>query len=493
MTVMTPEKPVERDYFGFPQQQAMMAEGMGNDERNPIRFVAIDFRDGEQMPTELPSVDDKLREESPEVYENNLAERTRLRIEIFDKLIDAGFGHMEIGHLGNSVDSHFARHLIPHINEKAQEDERYATVKLQVLFGTRDQEVEKGIEALKGFDKNRVVVHIYDREDDQLRNLAETPYWAEEAAQHIKDSADVAMDHGFEHFSVSGEGATNVVVAESVSFYTDIARHLKDRRAKSVNLNLANTYGISPVGIWGQPGLTRWNREVKARVPGVTTSIHVHNDGKSATEVSMVAIRAGFDIVEGTLFGTGERTGNVAICDVIYRLMEDAREQIKQQERGEIVEGLGVFAVDWSKRRIESNVAKMAGRIFATSVEVAKIYGTEDRFARTIVGDKNAFVNGSGPHDHAARRAMEDPVRWPMYENYAHSALVLAALGRPEAINVIKGDPDCIKENTVNGHTGSSNTKRIMEGQFVPATPERQAEAEEIARKKIEEIFAMAA
>jgi hypothetical protein len=474
-----------------PPVDALGENEIYEDERNAIRFVAIDFRDGEQMPTALPSVDkDNL---PADVYEANLAERTRLRIDIFDRMIDAGFQHMEIGHLGNEVDAHFAQHLIPHVNAKAEEDERYVTVKMQVLFGTREGEVEQGVAALAGFDQDRVVVHVYDREHDGLLNLAETPYSADESAQHIKDSAQVAYDHGFRHFSVSGEGATAVGVDEAIDFYSDIGQFLRAMGAETINLNVANTYGISPVGSWNPLGMSRFNREVKENVPDATTSIHVHNDGKSATEVTMSAIRVGFDIVEGTLFGMGERTGNVAICDVIYRLLEDAREQIKEHERGKTVEGVGVFAVDWSRRYIERSVAEVSHRMFQTCVEVAEIYGTQSRFAKTILADEDAFVNGSGPHDHAARRALEDPVRWPLYETYARSALALAALGRPEAIAVIEARPDIIRKNTVNGHAGSRNTASIMDGKFIPATDDRRAEALAIARGKIDQMFAMAA
>src|SRR5690606_37832862 len=119
---------------------------------------------------------------------------------------------------------------------------------------------------------------------------------------------------GFEHFSISGEGATdpNLSPEELVQFYTQIIDAMQSMGAKTVNCNLANTFGDS-TNEESMALLRFFNDSIKQGRSNVTTSIHVHDDGKDSVGYSLEAIMAGFDRIEGTMIGMGERSGNVPI------------------------------------------------------------------------------------------------------------------------------------------------------------------------------------
>ncbi len=446
--------------------------------KQPIEFVDVTQRDGEQMEINPVTIED--------------------RIAVFDELVKTGIKIFEIGHLGNSGregkdegDQAYARALINHIAEMELVDSRYTDVKLQVLFGSQEAIISEGLEALDGFDKERVIIHVYDRLSESLRNLATIPYTQEQSARRVCAAADIALARGFTHFSVSGEGATDCSVDQAIEYYTHIAQYLDVHGAESINLNLANTFGSPPEGEWDSIGLAYFNMMVKLKTPGVTTSVHVHNDDTSATEFSIAAIRAGFDKVEGTLIGMGERSGNVALCDVIIRLLEIARIQVESSRKPTSIFRLGSLASRnsiFAERYIPESIASDLSYWHAASQKIAEIYGTTRRFEGTSLGDPEAYNAGSGPHDNAALRALMNPAKNPLWRNYLRIALIHSMLGRPEAEGIIEADPVVIKNITVDGRAGGGATSRIINGDF--ETVDSHTEAIARARKDISNIYA---
>ncbi|OGL33075.1 hypothetical protein A3F64_01130 [Candidatus Saccharibacteria bacterium RIFCSPHIGHO2_12_FULL_42_8] len=84
---------------------------------------------------------------------------------------------------------------------------------------------------------------------------------------------------------------------------------------------------------------------------------------------------------------------------------------------------------------------------------------------------------------------MEDPVRWPLYKTYIPRILTDAILGRPQAEELIKADPEAIQAITVNGHAAGGSTRKIEDEDVELASPARRAEAEQIALREIEDIL----
>lgn len=449
--------------------------------RQPIEFVDVTQRDGEQM------------EINPVTIEE--------RIQAFDALVETGIEQFEIGHLGNSGregfdegDQAYARALIAHIDNKSGEDHRYKKVRLQVLFGSQQQLIAEGLEALEGFDKGRIIVHVYDRLSPNLRELAAQPYSAETAADRVVEAAKLALDRGFTHFSVSGEGATDCSVDEAVDYHVAVGKQLVALGVTSVNMNLANTFGTPPDEEWDEFGLTHFNNQIKQHIPGATTSVHVHNDDQSATEFSIDAIKAGFDTVEGTLTGMGERTGNVALSNVLIRLVEIARLELESAERPVSAWRIGQAATKaslFTGRLLPQAIVQYAHSWYDSSIRISDIYGAkaQKRFENASLGDPEAYKAGSGPHDHAAIRAIQDPVKYPLWKGYLRIALPHAALGRPEASGIIEADPEVIKRITVNGRAGGGSTQIIVDGSFTAASDERRAEALKAARDAIDTIY----
>lgn len=453
--------------------------------KTPIEFVDITQRDGEQMKIEAVTIED--------------------RIEIFDALIDTGITTFEIGHLGNSGrdgidegDQAYARALIGHIHNKSTDDQRYQDVKLQVLFGSQQQLMAEGLEAMEGFDKDRVVIHVYDRISPNLRPLASNPYTIDQAAVRVVKAALLAFDMGFRHFSISGEGATDCTVDEAIDYYSTIGQQLMANGSQSININLANTFGTPSEIEWDKEGLDWFDKQIKQKIPGATTSVHVHNDDRSATEFTIAAIKAGFNKVEGTLIGMGERSGNVALSDVLIRLLEIARLEVEATDRPAIIRQIGKMAARQSifqSRTIPSTIIAHAHNWYPSSVKLGEIYGQNavKRFESTSLGDPEAYNAGSGPHDHATLKAIEDPLQFPLWKNYLRIALPHAMLGRPEATGIIAAEPSAILSITVNGRAGAGSTKALVEGNFSQINESTSEAAIKAAREAIDTIYEHAA
>ncbi|MEK7153713.1 MAG: hypothetical protein AAB834_07200, partial [Patescibacteria group bacterium] len=273
---------------------------------------------------------------------------TAQRVEVFDRIVETGVDCIEIGHLGNSNgDQQLATAIVQHVAEREEQDERYANVKLQVLFGSQEELIKDGIRVLQdAFQahygeewqeamEDKVVVHVYDALDENLLATRSTPYGQQESARRVKAASQHALDAGFRRFSLTGEAATAASPEEAIQYYRSITQHLLARNTNSVNINLTNTYGFSANPEWNAHVLTEVNAGVKYGFPErrVTTSIHTHNDVASAADMSIAAIVAGIDRLEGTLDGMGERAGNVATITVVDRLLEAARHQHEEDIR----------------------------------------------------------------------------------------------------------------------------------------------------------------
>ncbi len=453
---------------------------------SPIRFVDVTLRDGLQQ---------------DDIHKGNLLDTGKYeglsvddRIRIFDLLVDAGMQTIEVGHFGNAEDIPFGKTLVEHINRKSAEgDTRYDTVRIQVLFGTQKALIEEGIKALDGFDPDRVVIHVYSRVSEQLRQFAqEQPYTTDRSIADITAAAQIALDAGFSHLSISGEGAVDVTTNpdEVIRFYKTTMRNLFTyaNPPETINVNLANTFGSPAEGEWDVSGLEYFDRSVKAVArdfPGttVTTSAHCHRDFGMAEQFSLDCIRAGFDIVEGAFIGMGERKGNTSIVDFVTRVMQSAQMAAEYIERcvtaDEVPEDIftarAIAGLIVSQRRLTEEVVRALPHYYDIGRQIGEIAGTR-RFWSSYVADPRSGDAGSGPHQEANAKYAADPLNKPLLQSYGRTMFINAMFGLPDAIEVIHIVMERMKAITAMNHASGGNGQRLSSGQVVRA-PQEQVDA----------------
>lgn len=452
-----------------------MSPEITNCPARPIGFTEVTLRDGEQQNKVQPFmwVEDRL--------------------DVFDEIVATGIDRVEIGHLGNEHDVNFAGALVKHITEKSQAgDERYDNVSLQVLFGSQVELLDEGISALDGFDPDRVVVHVYDRSSPNLRGLAAEPYSTRESAERVIDAARVAIERGYTNFSISGEGTVDpdLSIDEAVNdFYIPIIDSLQAEGAASINVNLPNTFGSSLGGEWDETGLGIFNDAIKDHAPEVTTSIHVHNDYSSASEYALAAVRAGFDRIEGTITGMGERAGNVSLADVMVLMLESGRAIVEARERQR--QRVGRVALRhsvWDERHLARSIVDNLENWYRAGHRIGTIYGTMNRFHKTALGNEEAYGAGSGPHAHANQEFLRDPVNKPLWRNYGRAAIVHAMMGRPEAWQIVEVDPERIRQITLATHAAGGSTERILAEEIEECDDEARTRAIQNAKALMNQI-----
>lgn len=441
-----------------------------------VDVTDVSLRDGLQQPTK----ETEVTEYTPEISAQIIAERT----EIFDAIVSMGIKRIEIGHLGNEViDQAFGTHLVGHIARMRQTDRRYEDLELQVLFGSQQKQMDSGSyvlvsaylehypETWQAEMAKGVVFHVYDRVDEIVTAMASEPYTIEDSARRITEATAVAIGKGFTKFSISGELATGASPEEVTQFFRSINATMFDRGAEEINNNLANTYGYSSHERWNTATLMAFNAAVKYgfKTGSVTTSMHAHNDTVDAVSGTKRAYAAGFDRGEGTVFGTGERSGNTPNIDVIAGCAEAGRHadiaETRDYRQGRFVRGAGAVMVRRNVR-LRQELVDSLHNWYPQSKKIARILGEHAmfRFHHTAVANPYAHYNGSGPHDQVMAEAVMDPVGRPGDASYAWALIVNNIMGRPNTKEVAIGDPEAVDSVTVGNHAGGRKTAMIKEG-----------------------------
>ena len=385
---------------------------------------------------------------------------TTKRIEVFKQILKTGIDVIEVGHGANPNDWQLIIELIK------LKDQFKNKARLQILFGSQFDLFEEKITQLKkllGSEIDLIVLHIYDRLDQNLRHLAGTNYSVDDSVQRVAKCLNFAADLGFSNFSISGEGATGLDPDAAADFYCQIVSAVKNPpRLNYFNINLANTYGLS-LGwgsAWNLDGLRSFKKLVDKighkRGLSLGFSIHSHNDYGSAINSSLLALQAGFDRVEGTLIGMGERAGNAALCDLILRILEISRASALS-----------------SPIKLSSGLSSELNHWFEVCQTIVELYSSQSaeseacrRWQATALGNPSAFEAGSGPHDHGTKGHFEQPLETPGWNQYLYSSLVRAILADPQAEQVLDFDPSLAKKITLAKHTGGGSTQKVIAGEI---------------------------
>ncbi|MBF0124416.1 MAG: 2-isopropylmalate synthase, partial [Magnetococcales bacterium] len=234
-------------------------------------------------------------------------------------LVAIGFKEIEIGFPAASRDDfEFARRLI-------EEDCIPEDVTVQVLVQAREHLIERTFEALRGV--RRAVIHLYNSTSPLQRRVvfgmerpqiielarsgaAQIAAQVEEWARKYPDT-DIRMEYSPESFS-----ATELDFALEIS--EAVLEVWQATPARPIILNLPATVEMATPNVYADQ-IEWFGRHLSQRDRAII-SVHAHNDRGTAVAATELALMAGADRVEGTLFGNGERTGNVDLLTVAMNL-----------------------------------------------------------------------------------------------------------------------------------------------------------------------------
>ena len=258
-------------------------------------WCSVDLRDGNQALVEPMGSERKLR--------------------LWDRLVQMGFREIEVGFpAASQTDFDFVRLLIE--EERIPDD-----VTIQVLTQARSELIERSFEAIRG--AHRAIVHLYNSTSALQRRVvfsadrAGIVAIAVRGAEAVKalipsvPETDVRLEYSPESFTGT-ELDFAVEICEAVM---DVWRPTPDRR---LILNLPSTVEMATPNVYADQ-IEWFGRTIRDR-DCVILSVHPHNDRGTAVAAAELAQLAGAERVEGTLFGNGERTGNVDLVTLALNL-----------------------------------------------------------------------------------------------------------------------------------------------------------------------------
>ena len=253
-------------------------------------WCSVDMRDGNQALVIPMSLDQKL--------------------EFYKMLIKVGFKEIEVGFpAASETEYEFLRRLV-------EDDLIPDDVTIQVLTQAREHIIRKTFEALKGV-KN-AIVHVYNstsvaqREQVFRKSKDEIKQMAVDGAKLLKKLTEEAgANYRFEYSPESFTGTEPEYALEVCNAVLDVWKPTPDHKAI---INLPATVEMSMPHVFGMQ-VAYINQNLKYR-DGVVLSLHPHNDRGCGVADTEMGLLAGADRVEGTLFGNGERTGNVDVVTV---------------------------------------------------------------------------------------------------------------------------------------------------------------------------------
>lgn len=262
-------------------------------DRAPV-WCSVDLRDGNQALMIPMSLDEKL--------------------DFFKLLVEVGFKEIEVGFpAASETEYKFLRTLI-------EKDMIPDDVTIQVLTQSREHIIKKTFESLEGV--KHAVVHLYNstslaqREQVFRKSKEEIKKIAVEGAElfnkYVGDKRDC---YRFEYSPESFTGTEPEYALEVCNAVLDVWQPTPERKAI---INLPVTVELSLPHIYANQ-IEYMSKNLKYR-DSVLVSLHPHNDRGCAVADTELGLLAGADRVEGTLFGNGERTGNVDIITVAMNM-----------------------------------------------------------------------------------------------------------------------------------------------------------------------------
>jgi 2-isopropylmalate synthase len=258
-------------------------------------WCSVDLRDGNQALVEPMGPDRKRR--------------------MFDLLVNLGFKEIEVGFpAASETDFIFIRQLI---EENLIPDD----VTIQVLTQARSELIERSFESIRG--ARRAIMHLYNSTSTLQRRVVfglDKPGIVDIAVRSAELICKLAaaMPETEVVYQYSPESFTGTELDFAVEICEAVMDVWEPTPDRKVILNLPATVEMATPNVYADQ-IEWFGRNVRHR-DCITLSLHPHNDRGTAVAAAELAVMAGADRVEGTLFGNGERTGNVDIMTLALNL-----------------------------------------------------------------------------------------------------------------------------------------------------------------------------
>ena len=258
-------------------------------------WCSVDLRDGNQALIEPMGADRKRR--------------------MFEMLVQLGFKEIEVGFpAASQTDFDFVRFLV---NQRLIPDQ----VAIQVLTQAREPLIRRSFEALHGVKK--AIMHLYNSTSPIQREVVfgmDKAGIVEIAVNGARLIRDIAAEHPDTDwtFEYSPESFSATELDFALEVCEAVVAVWQPTPERKVILNLPATVEMATPNVHADQ--IEWFCRHLSRRDAVLISVHPHNDRGAAVAAAELALLAGADRVEGTLFGNGERTGNVDIVTLALNL-----------------------------------------------------------------------------------------------------------------------------------------------------------------------------
>ncbi len=281
-------------------------------EKAPV-WCSVDLRDGNQALIDPMVVEEK--------------------IEMFQFLINLGFKEIEIGFpAASQIEFDFLRQLV---DRKMIPDD----VKVQVLTQCREELIDRTFEAIEGC--KQAIVHIYNSTSTLQRDVVfgmereQITEIAIKGTQMVKERA--AKFPGKIILEYSPESFTGTELDYALEICTAVQETWGATKEDPIIINLPSTVEMNTPNVYADQ--IEWmNKHFKNR-ESIILSVHPHNDRGTGVASAELALLAGADRVEGTLFGNGERTGNVDVLNIAYNMFSQGiNPELNIEHVNEIIE-----------------------------------------------------------------------------------------------------------------------------------------------------------
>jgi len=259
------------------------------------RWASVDLRDGNQALVDPMDPERKLR--------------------LFQTLVDIGFKEIEVGFPSASqTDFDFQRQII---DDGLIPDD----VTIQVLVQCREELIERTFESLVG--SPRAIVHFYNSTSELQRRVvfgldrAGITDIAVNAARLCK-KFEASLTGTEVRYEYSPESFTGTEPDFAVEICEAVMEVIQPTPERPIIINLPNTVEMYGPNVYAD--VIEWFGRTIAHRDSIILSLHPHNDRGTAVAAAELGVMAGADRVEGTLFGNGERTGNVDVVTLAMNL-----------------------------------------------------------------------------------------------------------------------------------------------------------------------------
>jgi len=264
--------------------------------RAPI-WCSVDLRDGNQALAQPMSVEEKL--------------------EYFDLLVKIGFKEIEVGFPSASqIEFDFCRRLI-------EENRIPADVTIQILCQCREELIARSLDALRG--ARQIIFHLYNSTSPKQREYvfgatrADIVRIATSSVAFLKQQMQPLVAAGTHvRLEYSPESFTSTELDFALEICEAVTDVWQPTPANKIILNLPATVEYTTPNVHADQ--IEWMCTHLTRRAATIVSLHTHNDRGTGVAATELALLAGADRVEGTLFGNGERTGNLDIVNVALNL-----------------------------------------------------------------------------------------------------------------------------------------------------------------------------